>query len=124
MITLPSHCPSGATYRPPGFPVKLFRSVSGAAARVLYGDRSSQAGLSLEFSLDTERAAQWAAAFESARGTFDQVTVPDVVWEMAEEIEATIPSHIAWFFASEPTIERLSAGRTRVQVELIGDLEA
>lgn len=124
MIALPSHCPTGARYRPPGFPVKIFRSVSGAAARILYGNKSSQAVLSLEFSLDNSAAAEWMTAFEAARSTFDPVVVPVAVWEGAEAIAGTIPAHIVWFFASEPSIERLLLGRARVSVELIGDLEA
>lgn len=123
-VALPAGCPTSSRYQPPSHPVKTFRSVSGAAARVLYGNRSSQARLSLEFALANEGAAEWMVAYEAARGTFEPVTIPPEVWDGAAAIKDTVPSHITWFFSAEPTVERLLAGRTRVSVELIGDLEA
>jgi hypothetical protein len=124
MVTLPDTCPVSARYAAPTFPVKRFESISGTVARVLYGDRSSGATLDLEFNLPNDRAAEWLDSYEQARGRFDPVALPAKSFEGAQELAGAIPTYITWHFAQPPSVERLTRDRTRVQVQLTGDLEA
>ena len=121
---LPQQCPSALTYVPPSYPVKQYRSQSGATYRMLFGDRSSGARLDLEFLLSTVQARFWMESYERARGEFEEVVVASVHWAGDDEVRGSVPPHIRWHFAEPPQLERVFKDRVRLRVTLTGDLEA
>jgi hypothetical protein len=123
-VALPDLCPTSCRYDAPFHPVRVVRSISGAASRLLYGSKSSQARLEMDFAADDVGAASWLTAFEKARSDFDEVTLPPRMWDGATAIAGTIPKHISWHFDGPPSVDRTTKGRAQVRVSLLGDLEA
>jgi hypothetical protein len=123
-VALPDLCPTSCRYTAPFHPVRVVRSISGAASRLLYGSRASQARLEMNFAADDAGAASWLTAHKQARGDFDVVTLPPRMWVGAEKIAGTIPPYITWHFDGPPSVDRTTKGRAQVRVSLLGDLEA
>ena len=125
MIVLPDFCPTSCRYTPPFHPVQVVRSISGAASRLLYGAKSGQATLEVEYALSDADAAMLLKRFEEGRSSFDRVRLSAYIWKGGSvEVGNSVPPHIHWYFDEPPSVDRLARGRTRVRVTLLGDLPA
>ena len=70
-MAFPNLKPSGRTYEPGGYPVKTFKSQSGAETRILYGSERSEMKLSLSYAnIGDANAELFLDHYDEVQGTF------------------------------------------------------
>lgn len=123
-IPYPAICPRSRRLNPGKYATKTFTAINGASSSRLYGDRAFEASLSLEYNCYDNQGAALIQCFHSSYGGFLPLELPAEVWAgMGNDLKAQVPSYLAWKFASEPQVETLFPGRSKITVELIGRLE-
>ena len=121
----PAIAPTRRSYTAPQFPTKRFDSISGAGVTRLYGSKSFEAQLQLEFTVPDSETAQFLKCYENARGDFDTLALPSVIFDgMSANLRDQIPSHLSWRFGTTPQVESLFPNQSRLRIELIGTLDA
>lgn len=123
-VSFPALKPISASLEPANFPVKSFRSINGKATTRLYGSRGSDHPLNLEFLVLGENSALILAAWYSARGKYDSLTLPNEVFAaLTAAKRATIPTYLRWKFLSAPQVSFGGApGWSKVSVQLNGEV--
>lgn len=123
MAVFPSVTPSSMDFTAPEFPVKVNFSLSGVASRRLFGNRASNASLSMNFDNVTDAvAAEFLDAWNLSRGQTDALTVPEVVFDGASLalknylIEGG--DELSWHFAEAPQVQRVVPGISNVRIAL------
>ena len=120
----PALCPSSRSFVPAQYPVRRFTAINGAGTSRIYGSRGFDATLSLSFLLQDNQLAELLECWNDAFGTFDELTLPfNVMQGMSNEVQGEIPEYLTWRWASAPQVESVLNGVSRVQVNLIGNLD-
>jgi len=113
------------------FPTSSLVSQSGVTTRRQWGSRPSRATLELEFSNITDaNASALLSAYHSAEGSFDSLTLPDIVFNGTDATLKTWLSGSAtgaglvWSFTegSPPTVNSVARGIHEVSISLTAEL--
>lgn len=124
-MAYPTLQPTGREFDPGSYPVKTFRSQSGAEARILYGSKRVDQMLSLTYENITDsQAEQFITHFDEVRGSYETFTLPSAVRAGWAASSATLDavSGAAWRYDAPPTISSIKPGISSVQVKLVGVL--
>jgi hypothetical protein len=90
----------------------------------LYGSRSFDATIQLEYLLGDAELAKLLECYNNARGTFDDLTLPPETFiGLSVDVQAEIPDYLTWRWSDTPQIESVAPGRSRVRVNLVGTLD-
>jgi hypothetical protein len=124
-MAFPSLAPTVRTFDAGEYPVKNFRSQSGAEIRILYG--SQRTGMKLELSYENisdGQAQSFIEHYDEMNGTYGTFTLPSITktgWTGSSgTIDVTTGN--AWRYESAPQITSVQPGISTVQVQLIGVL--
>jgi len=129
-VTFPTIEPTSRNFVAPRWPTTGLLSQSGVTTRRLWGSRPSQAQLSLNFdNISDDNAALSLGAYNSAKGSTTDLTLPSIIYNGASTNLASWLSTAAtgagmkWFFSEEPpTVESVAPNRSSVRVTLIAEL--
>lgn len=120
----PVLCATRRAWSPGEYPTRRFAAINGAGTTRLYGNRSFNANLQLEYLLDDVELAALLECYNNARGTFDELTLPNETFiGMSADVRAEIPDYLTWRWEDRPQIESVASGRSRVRVTLVGTLD-
>jgi hypothetical protein len=122
-MPFPTLVPTTRSYEAGDFPVRTYKSQSGAETRILYGSRRNGMALSLSFDNITDaQAEQFLDHFDETKGTFTTFTLPDqsfTGWSgNRDAIDA--PTGLRWRYSQAPAVTNVKPGRSSVTVELLG----
>ena len=130
-VAFPSIAPTGRSFVAPRWPTKTQTSQSGVITRRLWGSRPSRATLSLQFNniTDTNTSAI-LSAYNSAKGSVDSLTLPDILFNGADGTLKTwldssaTGAGLLWCFTegSPPQVESVAPNRSNVTVSLTAEL--
>ena len=130
-VAFPALRPSSRSYSPGRYPQSEFKALNGATTRVVYGNRRSEAELSLGFqNVTDDQAALVLALYEKVGPVDDWVsfTGNDGALGASASLAAYLlevgGSGLRWRFAGPPTVSSVQPGRSTVEVKLIGQLDA
>ncbi len=123
-IQFPALRPTSRTYTPGTFPTKRFVSVSGAGTTRIYGSKSSEARLQLQFVLGDEDVRLLVDCWHDAKGDYTPLALSSSVFTgVGEDLLGGIPTYLNWRWAEPPSVESLFPGRSRVTVNLLATLD-
>ena len=129
-VAFPALKPTSRSYAPGRYPSAEFKALNGATTRVLYGNRRSEAELSLGFQNITDtQAALVLALYEKTTPTDDWVsfTTSDGAAgadaPLAAYLRETGGSGLRWRFAEPPAVTSVKPGLSTVQVKMVGNLD-
>jgi len=129
-ITFPTIEPTSRSFTAPRWPTSGLTTQSGVTTRRLWGNRPSQAQLSLSFdNISDDNAGLIIAAYNTAKGATTELTLPAVLFNGASAAltgwldTTSTGAGMKWFFAEEPpTVESVAPGRSSVRVALVAEL--
>ena len=124
-MAYPTLQPTGRDFDPGSYPVKTFKSQSGAESRILYGSKRVDQQLALTYDNITDsQAEQFVTHFDEVRGSYETFTLPSAVRAGWAASAATIDAvtGAAWRYDAPPTITSIKPGVSSVQVKLVGVL--
>ena len=112
-VQFPAIQPTAHDFGEPGWPVTERRAQSGVRSVRQWGDRASDAPMTLEFDNITQAAyALIKAAHTSARGPMDDVAFPAIVGKNLTGVDLFNPGPgLRWYFAGPPEGNRAKGGR-------------
>ena len=120
----PSLCPTARSFTPGQYPTRRFTAINGAGVTRVYGNRGFDASLTLQFLVHDDELASLLGCWNDAFGTFDELTIPFNAFQgMSIGVQEEIPDYLTWRWASAPQIESVLNGVSRVQVNLVGNLD-
>lgn len=124
-MAYPTLQPASRNFSPGNYPVKTFRSQSGAETRLLYGNQRSGMTLELQYeNISDSNAELFVTHFDQVLGTYQTFSLPAAAkagWN-ASASTLDVTSATAWRYAEEPSITSVRPGLSTVQVKLIGVL--
>lgn len=124
-MAFPALAPTSRNFNPGDYPIRQFRSQSGAEVRILYGD--SRTGMTLELSYDNisdANAELFLQHYSDTKGTYDTFTLPDEAktgWSGSSGA-IDVSGVNAWRYAEPPAVTAIRPGRSSVRVQLVGVL--
>lgn len=112
-VQFPEIQPTGHQFGEPDFPVTEMRSQSGVRSVRQWGDRASDAPLTLEFNNITQAAyALIQAAHTAARGKVEDVGFPAIVGKGLVDVDLLSPGPgLRWYWAGPPEGSRVPGGK-------------
>ena len=127
----PSIEPTGRSYTPGSYPTAEFKALNGATTRLLYGNRRSDAALSLDFqNITDESAALILRNYEQVTPTGDWVGFTSATGSagassaLAAYLQESGGSGLRWRYEGPPSVNSVVPGRSTVQCKFIGQLDA
>jgi len=124
-MPFPSLVPTSRDFNPGDYPIKQFRSQSGAEIRILYGDSRTGMALNLAYDNVTDANADlFLTHYNEVKGTYNTFTLPSAAktgWTGAAA-SLDVSGVNAWRYAEPPTVTAVRPGRSSVRVQLIGTL--
>ena len=134
--SFPNFVPSSRKFEMGDYPVKAYRSLSGAIVRRVFGNKQFGYTLDLEFKNigDTDELKQHSGNvvdiinhYNDTNGTVKSFQLNDRTFDgMSAELEArTQKPHdkIKWRYAEPPKIASVHPGISTVSVKLVGELD-
>ena len=124
MTDFPTIAPTSRSYDGGDWPVKAFKSQSGAEVRILYGDRRVGHSINLTYNnIPDATAEQFFAHYYEQQGTYKSFAVfPELNlskgWEGSEEFFRA-GSAVQWRYAKAPQLTAVYPGVSTIQVELV-----
>ena len=126
MAVFPSIRPTSRTYSAGQFPLKTYRSLSGATVKRVFGNKAYGHSIELQFTNIIDAVAkQIIDHYYGQNGSVDRFTLPSEVFAGMDETfgdELRTPDSITWEYAEPPAIEAVFNGISSVTVRLIGEL--
>lgn len=121
-MTYPKLRPSSRDYIPGDWAQKRYKALSGAETRIRYGDKRTDAKLTLQYQnvQDTE-ADDFLAHYDSVFGTFQSFTLPTEAlagWTGTSYIPNV--SAMQFRYSDPPQIKSVSPGVSSVSIKLVG----
>jgi hypothetical protein len=130
-VAFPALKPTSRQYSPGRFPQSEFKALNGASTRIIYGNRRSEAELSLSFANITDtQAAAVLALYDQVTPVDDWITftaadgAAGASSELANYLREVGGSGLRWRFAEPPSVDSVVPGRSSVQVSMVGQLDA
>lgn len=129
--TFPTVEPTSRSFVSPTWPTKTQASQSGVITRRLWGSRPSRATLNLQFNnISDANASAILNAYNTAKGSVDSLTLPDILFNGADSTLTTwldasaTGAGLLWCFTegSAPKVESVAPGRSNVTVSLTAEL--
>ena len=128
-VQFPAIQPTAHEFVQPEWPVTQRRAQSGVRSVRQWGDKASDATMTLTFANVTQvAAAAIAAAHDAARGMVEDVSLPPIVFKAVDDpaalamLSAPGPG-LRWYFTGPPQGSRVQGGRrVTVRVELRAEL--
>lgn len=122
-VAFPALRPSSRTYQAGQFPVSVVTAQSGVTVRRIYANKRNRSSLDLDFqNISDSDAAAILACYEQARGTFEDLSLPEEVTAGSRSDLAVLlretGSGLRWYFSEAPSIESNFNGRSSVRVRL------
>ena len=121
-MTLPNLRPSSRTFNPGDYPVKLFRTQSGAESRILYGNKRVGGTLELTYqNISDADADLFISSYDTTKGTFSAFDLPDNAKTGWTGNSSTfVPqSGLRYRYAEPPDIASVKPGRSTVTIRLV-----
>ena len=120
----PDICPQRRSITAGKYPVKRFTAYSGASTTRLYGSKPFDAQMKLGYLLDDEQMAEFLKSYHLSKGGAGVIKLPDSVYGGIDPaLRAQIKSY-SWRWEAPPQLESVKSGLSRIQVSLIGTLDA
>lgn len=127
MAIFPSIRPTGRSYAPGQFPIKTYRSLTGATVKRIFGNRSFGHSIELQFeNIADATTKQILDHYYGQYGSYNRFNLPDTVFSGASsDLKGILqsPTNILWEYAEAPQVESVFNGRSTVTVRLIGELD-
>ena len=127
MAIFPSIRPTGRSYTPGQFPVKVYRGLSGSTVKRVFGNRSYGHTIDLQFeNISDTNTKAILDHYYGQYGSYARFTLPDAVFSgMSSSLKGVLqaPANILWEYAEPPQTETVFNGRSTVTVRLIGELD-
>ncbi len=130
-IPFPAVKPTSRSYSPGNYPIAEFKSLNGSTTRLIYGNRRSQAELSLGFSnITDENAALILRNYEQVTPTDDWVGFTNATGslgaagDLVAYLQETGGSGLRWRYSGPPDVQSVVPGRSTVRVKFVGQLDA
>jgi len=127
MADFPSLRPSGRSYTPGQYPVKVYRGLSGATVKRVFGNRAFGHSIELQFqNISDANTKLILDHYYGQYGSYARFKVPDAVFSgMSTTLKETVqsPASILWEYAEPPQVESVFNGRSTVTVRLVGELD-
>jgi len=127
MAIFPSIRPTGRSYSPGQFPTKVYRGLSGATVKRVFGNRSFGHVIDLQFeNISDINTKAIVDHYYGQYGSYERFTLPDAVFSgMSTALKDAVqaPVNILWEYAEPPQVESVFDGRSTVTVRLIGELD-
>ena len=121
-MAFPALKPTGREFNPGNWPIKTFNAQSGAEVRILYGNRRTNATLSLSYDNISDSNAQlFLTDYNDQIGTLRTFTLPADVragWTGTTAVMDAPPS-ARWRYESAPVVQAVRPGRSSVTVNLV-----
>ena len=121
-MAFPTLAPSARNYVPGDWAQQKYRSMSGAEVRIRYGDKRTDASLSLQYqNIPDADAELFLADYDSKFGTYKSFTLPPEVlagWSGANYVPNT--SAMKFRYGGPPQLQAVRPGVSSVSVELVG----
>lgn len=124
-MAFPSLAPTSRSFDAGDYPIKTFKSQSGAEIRILYG--SQRTGMKLELSYEniTDGQAQaFIDHYDEMNGGYSTFSIPSITktgWTGSTST-LDVTGGNAWRYENPPQITSVKPGRSTVQVQLVGVL--
>jgi hypothetical protein len=119
----PTLKPSSRNFDAGDYPIKSFRSQSGAETRILYGNRRTGATASLTYENITDtNANSFVTHFDETKGTYLTFNLPTEAVAGWSPGTLNIGTGNAWRYAEAPSITSVKNGYSTVQIKLIAVL--
>lgn len=112
-VQFPALQPTAHEFGEPDWPVTEMRSQSGVRSVRQWGDKASDAPMTLTFGNITQAAyALIRAAHTSARGKMDDVAFPAIVGKGLDGVDLMNPGPgLRWYFSGPPEGSRAQGGK-------------
>jgi hypothetical protein len=127
MANFPSIRPTGRSYSPGQFPTRIYRGLSGATVKRIFGNRSFGHSIELEFANITDANVKLILDHYYAQGgNYTRFALPNEIFSgMSDSLRDVVqaPTNILWEYAQPPQVESVFNGRSAVTVSLIGELD-
>lgn len=126
-MTFPQHVPTARSFEPGSWPVKTYRSQNGSEVRILYGDRETEAKMSLTYSNVADSVADdFLLHYRSVKGTFQLFDLGGSNgdygakrgWQ-GDPGALAAPYAAKWRYEGPPKVASVRPGVSTVQVDLI-----
>lgn len=122
-IPFPALIPTRRDFTLGKFPVKQFTALDGVSSTRLYGSKSFDSVLNLEFSgLTDAEVVSVNTAYETSRGGFLELDLPTTLWKNIEpDLEKALDNNYQWRFSNQPPqIQQQVLGRFTISLSLLG----
>ena len=112
-VQFPAIQPTAHEFGEPSWPVTEMRSQSGVRSVRQWGDKASDAPMTLTFTNITQAAYDLIqAAHAAARGPMEDVQFPAVVGNALNDVDLLNPGPgLKWYFAGPPEGSRVKGGK-------------
>ncbi len=123
--------PTSRSFVAPAWQTTTETSQSGVITRRLWGSRPSRATLNLQFNnINDTNASAILSAYNSAKGSVDSLTLPDIIFNGADSSlklwldSSATGAGLLWCFTegSPPQVESIAPGLSNVSVSLTAEL--
>lgn len=123
----PTITPTERSFRLGQYPVKSYRSLSGATVKRAFGNRPYGYEIELSFNnIRDESTTELLTHYESTKGGFERFTLPDMLFAgMNATLKSKVqsPTQIKWEYVSPPEVVSVITGRSTVRVSLAGEID-
>ena len=122
-MAFPTLVPTSRSFEPGNYPVKTYNAQDGTEIRIAYGNRRTNAKLSLSFNNVTDSQAEgFLTHFDAVLGTLNTFSIPSETksgWTgTSSAIDA--PTDAEWRYEQPPQILSVRPGTSSVTVSLLG----
>jgi hypothetical protein len=122
-MPFPALQPTSRDFTPGNWPVKSYKSQSGAEVRILYGDTRTSMELTLGYdNISDAQAQQFLTHYDETKGTYNTFTINSSTKVGWAGTAAAIDSGTInrWRYADPPQVTAVKPGRSSVRVSLLG----
>lgn len=127
-VAFPAIQPTAHEFTGPDWPITETRAQSGVRSVRLWGDKASDAEMTLTFANKTQvEARQIWAAHKAARGKIDDITFPSIVFngvtdaDLLDFLQNAGPG-LQWYWLAAPSGVRVTGGRVTLTCEFRAEL--
>jgi len=122
-MPFPALQPTSRDFTPGNWPVKSYKSQSGAEVRILYGDTRTSMELTLGYdNISDAQAEQFLTHYDETKGTYNTFAINSSTKAGWAGTGAAIDSGAInrWRYADPPQVTAVKPGVSSVRVSLMG----
>lgn len=125
-MPFPTLQPTSRAFTPGNYPIKTFTAQSGAEVRILYGNKRNGMTLDLSYeNITDQQADDFVVHYDDMKGEYSTFSLPtELLAGWSGDTTAITATNIGvqWRYAETPSINNVQAGRSSVQIKLVGVL--